>query len=398
MNTTIQQREIIAQNVKRMLNIFLNDSQRVLKLSGVKTLTLDEFVSENKRLKKLISDYDQSEESIKEKEKDAFSFYDKAERKELQDQLNLHKYNVEKVSLTSEEINELLDLVSNSITKYGIDNKVPHSCNTGYFLCDILEQIDNPEEKVEKWLELNHANQRIIHSKIDGRYYINDEEILRIDANYNIVFVMKNNGEIIENDYTPAYLFADSVVRYEGKDLPLTSVLKQAGLECFTDSIYNKFDIRDLENALINIQLGKSVDSFSEVINVATNWWGNVIKNPIFDNGDESEVGANVKKLAKLSNSAQPNLTEDQLAVFTQVLSNKIKAQLIANGYCDLSVDYNPNIILAEAARVANLSDNMSTFPWKTSMTIKPNQIVVRTAKGKQELYQNHNSTLEKAN
>lgn len=112
----------------------------------------------------------------------------------------------------------------------------------------------------------------------------------------------------------------------------------------------------------------------------AAMWWVNVLQNPKLDNGDTSEIGAMTALLGMMSQRPQPI---DGLEAFAVILSEKLNEQLKEpDGYVSrygisLGVDYDPDLTLRECAERAGLRLGMGSWPWKTHMWVKPDEVTV---------------------
>jgi hypothetical protein len=153
--------------------------------------------------------------------------------------------------------------------------------------------------------------------------------------------------------------------------------LAQTELACMLKPFYGEVrEILEIVGAY-NYLLEVNTAAFTPIIDAAVNWWAKVIVNPKFDAGEDM---AAINKLAtdlSTPDSTLANPASTRMDVFKKALGRKIKSRLIAyHGRCDLSIDYNPCCILAEAAAEAGL-DTMN-FPWKTFMSIDPKSIRAR--------------------
>ncbi len=198
MEITMRQREVIAKNVVKILSVLLNDSQQILKLSGVQTMTFDDFMSKKIALQKTIEDYDQSEEGLKEKAKNPYGV--DLRRKVLTDALRLHRRNADNVSFTKENIDELMDIVSKSILKHGLGHS-SFSADANFFLRHLLTRINADDKRVEKWMDFIYSSEHIVNSKIDNEFSVGYDDIIKIDSNCKTAFVMTEDGKIEVNDF-----------------------------------------------------------------------------------------------------------------------------------------------------------------------------------------------------
>lgn len=112
-------------------------------------------------------------------------------------------------------------------------------------------------------------------------------------------------------------------------------------------------------------------------VEVAVEWWANKIQTPtVYDNGDTSKTGAMTSLLASmLASNARNGLNSEQIQKFKEILSNLIYQEIENYGFSTLTVDYQPQGILGEAAMVSQIDESL--FPWKTNMSIYTEQVVV---------------------
>ena len=113
-----------------------------------------------------------------------------------------------------------------------------------------------------------------------------------------------------------------------------------------------------------------------EQIEKAINWWGEVITNPKFDNGDKSSNGLLCLALAS---SAQDKMApnKEKIEKFKINLRKALEMEK-ANDYMHfhgLHTDYDPDEILADSASKAGISD--MNFPWKTHMWFRDGKVTV---------------------
>lgn len=120
--------------------------------------------------------------------------------------------------------------------------------------------------------------------------------------------------------------------------------------------------------------------TINEITEIAANWWGDVICNPKFDNGDSGSTGGLGMMLALMNTKPVENETKQK---FIKELQERIIKQLqieIDKGYgrkqMIISVDYHPDQILNDCAIIAGINSN--NFPWKTTMWISTNVVCVR--------------------
>ncbi len=131
------------------------------------------------------------------------------------------------------------------------------------------------------------------------------------------------------------------------------------------------------------------------IINRAADLWVEMLKNPRYDNGDSSFVGAVTQALAEMG---AKNNTDQTLARFktelVRILSGPHKwrtkeypgrpSEEFEEVFQTLNVDYNPNTPLADAASAAGLD---MQFPWKTSMYLENDYLLVSAGRGGPRVY-----------
>ena len=119
-----------------------------------------------------------------------------------------------------------------------------------------------------------------------------------------------------------------------------------------------------------------------EQIEVAVNWWANVMKNPKFDNGDDSQQGGMAGMLATMG---KQEVSVDQTEKFKVELRKVLEGGEV--GPWGLSVDYHADQNLAKAMDAAGVP--RGNAPWKTSMTFRDGAVKVRYGYGaeQQQLY-----------
>lgn len=95
-------------------------------------------------------------------------------------------------------------------------------------------------------------------------------------------------------------------------------------------------------------------------------FWRYALEDPKFDNGDDSERGFMTAMLANMI--PRPQVSEDQWQIFIDHIANVIDS---SDGYHRyLSVDYDPDFDLGEAAYAADIELDSKAWPWKTSTQV----------------------------
>lgn len=99
-----------------------------------------------------------------------------------------------------------------------------------------------------------------------------------------------------------------------------------------------------------------------EQIGVAVEWWAKALRNPKFDNGDDSNAGGMAMVLALMARGNGPSA--GQIETFKSALA--VELEKAKNDYYSVNTDYGPGYVLGLAADKAGISG--SAFPWKTMM------------------------------
>lgn len=178
------------------------------------------------------------------------------------------------------------------------------------------------------------------------------------------------------------------------KKAAIKAEMKKAAVEA--ENLYEAI------KAIENIDEAIKKENLEEIIQVATEWWTQAIKNPKFDNGDYSDKGTIAMMVATVANDNI--VTPEVELVFKTELKKIIYSQLINPGYIVLSVDYWPNYYLAVAAQKAGLS--AIGFPFKTEMHMDRKKVIVKDGYGadyqviydKNQKYTDEDEILEKEN
>ena len=109
----------------------------------------------------------------------------------------------------------------------------------------------------------------------------------------------------------------------------------------------------------------------------AAKWWRRALEHPRYDNGDNSVMGAIVMMMAMMANQEKSPEVLDQFEV--ELASDLEKRLEDCSDYgVSLGVDYNPDQILWSAAERTGMDwRENSSWPWKTHMWVKSNEITV---------------------
>lgn len=114
--------------------------------------------------------------------------------------------------------------------------------------------------------------------------------------------------------------------------------------------------------------------SIKEIADIAAGWWADVVANPKFDNGDDSQSGGIAMVMAMMGKKEIEPVTIEK---FREVLSRAIEAKINKNPDYKgvIGCDYGPDGTLRAAAEEAGMPDN--NFPWKTTMWFDQNHVSV---------------------
>ena len=124
----------------------------------------------------------------------------------------------------------------------------------------------------------------------------------------------------------------------------------------------------------------KQITNVPGYIAAAAEWWANAIYRPKFDNGDKSQTGDIATMLATMLNAKAP-VTKEGAEAFKLALTELLMEEMEGCNYYSINVDYHPDPILFEAARIAKLP-NTNCFPWKTQMHVEKNKVTVSAGYG----------------
>ena len=123
------------------------------------------------------------------------------------------------------------------------------------------------------------------------------------------------------------------------------------------------------------------MDITEEMADFAANWWAERIKGDTeHDNGDKSMTGMIAGILGNMLNKP---VTEEQLKKFKALVQNYIivKSVTILNTqFIEFHCDYKPYSPLDKFAKACDIP--LENFPWKTTMMIYSNEIMVKEGYG----------------
>lgn len=113
-----------------------------------------------------------------------------------------------------------------------------------------------------------------------------------------------------------------------------------------------------------------------EQAQIAAQWWADQIAAPKFDNGDDSNAGGMAMALAMMAHNP---VESDSVEEF----KNELEALIIDRQPRGIHVDYGPDAILSDAAKMAGMVDGgIVQFPWKTNMWLRDGGIEVSCGYG----------------
>ena len=113
-------------------------------------------------------------------------------------------------------------------------------------------------------------------------------------------------------------------------------------------------------------------------IDAAANWWTEAIHQPQFKTLADAEKDDGAKIAQMMATISAPKKSAMQLERFRIALADALRRDQPSY----VSVDYNPDLILAEAASEAGFEPSMLAFPWKTSMWLSNGEVRVRHGYG----------------
>lgn len=115
----------------------------------------------------------------------------------------------------------------------------------------------------------------------------------------------------------------------------------------------------------------------------AAMWWSSVLRDPKIDSGDDNPKRDNLIALRKEKLLPQPI---GGLEAFAGILAQRLNQYLAEYDPDDyttrygitLRVDYRPDMFLSECAEQAGLRNDITDWPWKTVMWVKPDKVSVK--------------------
>lgn len=116
-------------------------------------------------------------------------------------------------------------------------------------------------------------------------------------------------------------------------------------------------------------------ETIEQAAKAAAEWWVKAIKNPKFDNGDDSPLGGMALMMAAMGHKEQD---EQKLVLFGETLEAQIVDHLKNQSpHLSISVDYGPDQFLSKAINAAGINGSINDLPWKTNMHINEEGVAV---------------------
>lgn len=332
--------------------------------------------------------------------------------------------NVDQVLLTEEQQARIIELLAMALDSYEFSDL--YYCEDISFAVRLLisakEKTDDLEEKKEinDYLTLFNNYFKFDESMRCDFSFVRDQFIIKPE-DWNASPIFKSENETIKIDnigkdlfflddlfcgyignqycliqkihqgekiyYKPLFLDEDFNKEYEAKTIKglisLRSVLHRDKLEYLEQEIYS---LDSLQNTLLahNVSITNpecEIEKYKNMAKIAANWWTERIKNPIYDNCDNSLTGMMSRAFMLSINNSEPEVSTEQINKFEKELYNHILMEMLLSlsisGDIDinLDVDYNPCRLLNKCAINAKMTRD---FPWKTSMWISGDKITAR--------------------
>ena len=403
-------KELIANASADFLRSRMKITQKILS-NNPETITLDEYIN---GLTKVKDNRQESREYINE--------------------------NSKKILISDEEIEELVCLVKESLTKYSLADFAfsgVFSNLVKYALVNLEKNIEKDktlslEEKelklkiIKKWKEISNGKHAFgIDPRIDGRiswryldeFYITDsknhmvckigldgtdkmiseyrekqeEEILFANnlfvgricisgrESFDIFLYNENNNKAKTIGRSKMYPLVkeNDYEPYVEFDLNLNAFLDSNGLSYLSEDLYDEFMIERIRQ-VYNGSLFLS-EKEKENIEIVINYAVEWWANAIL-NPTFDNGDLNTSLMANDLSARMPKPPYEKIEKFKQYLGNEIRAGILSEPYgFTLGVDYDPDIYLQRAAAKAKLDTGICSFPWKTTMTITIDKVSVRS-------------------
>ena len=114
---------------------------------------------------------------------------------------------------------------------------------------------------------------------------------------------------------------------------------------------------------------------YPKYVVAAIEWWAYAIQAPSLNNGVNN---AQLTALKMALTSSRRQFTAEEIKDFIEELAKIILMDLDLYGHCELDVDYSAYGSLDIATRKLKIpKGDISTFPWKTNMTITTEAVIV---------------------
>ena len=124
-----------------------------------------------------------------------------------------------------------------------------------------------------------------------------------------------------------------------------------------------------------------------QAIKTAVKWWSNKLRSRAHhDNGDSSSSSVMACLFADMLSKP---ITDEQLEVFEAELTKILEVETTNHGFIMLMVDYDPCVMLYNAAKAAGISEY--NFPFKTNVNVinRDGNYTVQVSDGYAEPYEN---------
>ena len=104
--------------------------------------------------------------------------------------------------------------------------------------------------------------------------------------------------------------------------------------------------------------------SIPENANKTAQWWADQLESASvkLDNGTDDAALLALLSLSK----PKPTYSQEQIETFRSYLVQHIESEIEGWGDCQISVDYDPDETLSNAAEQAGIKLKMKDLPWKT--------------------------------
>ena len=259
-----------------------------------------------------------------------------------------------RVNFTSQEIDEIVELIQKSIQMYGVEK-----CTTYW---DI---ISFPVKSLDK---LIHNENSAYIGELDHDKLLKYRDCLKLD--YMPLFY-KTFACIIACNYP------NCLLRITNVDNETIYSVDGDGQVVVDDLVSDV--IFDNEN----LNIFKNEDN-DEAVKIAVDWWSQAITDPSFVLRFDPNASYISSILALFNSMHRVVPSEEAVRVFKESLGNEIKNALIADGHYTISTNYNFDPVLRDALNKANFCD--VDYSWKTRMDISPDEVSVTLGSGSKQV------------